>query len=41
MKQNDGLARNWSCGYTLGMKTAISIPNDLFDSWRRSFCLLM
>lgn len=29
------LARNWSCGYTLGMKTAISIPNDLFDGAER------
>jgi metal-responsive CopG/Arc/MetJ family transcriptional regulator len=35
MKLNDALARNWSCGYTLGMKTAISIPNDLFDEAER------
>jgi predicted transcriptional regulator len=35
MKLNDALARNWSCGYTLGMKTAISIPNDLFDGAER------
>jgi len=26
---------DWSCGYTLGMKTAISIPNDLFDGAER------
>jgi antitoxin MazE6 len=35
MKLNDALARNWSCGYTPGMKTAISIPNDLFDGAER------
>lgn len=35
MKLNDALAKNWSCGYTLGMKTAISIPNDLFDGAER------
>jgi antitoxin MazE6 len=35
MKLNDALARNWSSGYTLGMKTAISIPNDLFDGAER------
>ncbi len=35
MKLNDDLARNWSCGYPLGMKTAISIPNDLFDGAER------
>src|ERR1700704_4101975 len=35
MKLNAALARNWSCGYTLGMKTAISIPNDLFDGAER------
>jgi len=35
MKLNDALARNWSCGYTLGMKTAISIPNDLFEGAER------
>ena len=35
MKLNDALARNWSCGHTLGMKTAISIPNDLFDGAER------
>jgi predicted transcriptional regulator len=35
MKLNDALVRNWSCGYTLGMKTAISIPNDLFDGAER------
>jgi predicted transcriptional regulator len=35
MKLNNALARNWSCGYTLGMKTAISIPNDLFDGAER------
>ena len=29
------LVRNWSYGYTLGMKTAISIPNDLFDGAER------
>ena len=34
-KIHDALARNWSCGYTLGMKTAISIPNDLFDGAER------
>ena len=35
MKLNDALAKSWSCGYTLGMKTAISIPNDLFDGAER------
>lgn len=35
MKLNNALATNWSCGYTLGMKTAISIPNDLFDGAER------
>jgi len=35
MKLNDALAGDWSCGYTLGMKTAISIPNDLFDGAER------
>ena len=35
MKLNDALARNWSYGYTLGMKTAISIPDDLFDGAER------
>jgi predicted transcriptional regulator len=33
--EHHALARNWSCGYTLGMKTAISIPNDLFDGAER------
>ena len=35
MKLNNALARNWSCGYRLGMKTAISIPYDLFDGAER------
>jgi antitoxin MazE6 len=35
LKLNDALARHWSCGYTLGMKTAISVPNDLFDGAER------
>ena len=35
MKLNEAFARNWSCGYTLGMKTAISVPNDLFDGAER------
>jgi metal-responsive CopG/Arc/MetJ family transcriptional regulator len=35
MKLNDGGARYWSCGYTPGMKTAISIPDDLFDGAER------
>jgi predicted transcriptional regulator len=26
---------DWSCGYTPGTKTAISIPNDLFDGAER------
>jgi len=29
------MVQPWSCGYTLGMKTAISIPNDLFDGAER------
>jgi predicted transcriptional regulator len=30
-----GLANPLRCGYTLGMKTAISISNDLFDGAER------
>jgi metal-responsive CopG/Arc/MetJ family transcriptional regulator len=35
MNLNDALTGNWSCGYTLDRKTAISIPNDLFDGAER------
>jgi len=35
MKLHHALARNWPCGDTLGMKTAISIPNDPFDGAER------
>jgi metal-responsive CopG/Arc/MetJ family transcriptional regulator len=35
MKLNDAVAGNWSCGYALGMKMAIFIPNDVFDGAER------
>lgn len=25
------IAIGWTCGYTLGMKTAVSIPDDIFE----------
>ena len=35
LKPNDILTRDLSCGYTPGMKTTISIPDDLFEGAER------